>query len=79
MTTLAPGDRVRRSTWPEGMFTVVREVGELGVRGQWHVQGRPSGSPSAFFSYRPCGVSMPFQVLSAPAVAEDVEDQRDDR
>lgn len=57
------GDIVRRSTWPEGMYVIVSEVGELDIRGQWHVENTPSGSPTCFFSYRPCDVSMPFQIL----------------
>lgn len=64
MTAIHPGDIVRRATWPAGMYVVVKEViPDLGVRGQWHVMDRPSGSPVCFFSYRPCGVSMPFQVI----------------
>jgi hypothetical protein len=58
-----PGDIVRRSTWPPRMYVIVKEVDELGIRGQWHVLDRPQGSPSCFFSFHPCGVSMPFQII----------------
>lgn len=60
----SPGDVVRRQTWPAGMYVIVRTIEPEGIRGQWHVLNRPSGSPSCYFSYHPCGVSMPFQLIA---------------
>jgi hypothetical protein len=46
------------------MYVIVRTIEPEGIRGQWHVLNRPSGSPSCYFSYHPCGVSMPFQLIA---------------
>lgn len=65
ITYAQPDDTVRREGWPESSTLKVSEVHSLGIRGQLLIDGKPSGPPDAFYSYRPDGVFRSFRILDA--------------